>query len=554
HRDPAYLADLIIETGVTTAHFVPSMMSVFVAGLEGDAAKAAALTSLQRVFASGEALPVTTAQKLRELTGARLHNLYGPTEAAVDVTYHEVEDTDIISVPIGSPVFNTQVYVLDSRLRPVPAGVAGELYLAGDQLATGYVARPDLTADRFVANPFGDGTRMYRTGDLVTWTRTGELSYLGRTDFQVKLRGLRIELGEIEAALTARESIAQAAVVLRSGDRTGDALIAYVVPASAPTSKPVALGADALDTEALRTYLGGLLPSYMVPTAFVVLDAFPLNASGKLDRKALPAPVFEAKVFRAPSTPIEEIVAGIVSDVLGVGRAGLDDDFFELGGNSLIATQVVARLGQALDTRIPVRVLFEAPTVAGLAARAQAQAGAGARPALVAGERPAEIPLSLAQQRMWFLNRFDTASAVNNIPLAVRLTGDLDVDALLAAVEDVLERHEVLRTVYPENSEGRGVQVVLPADQVQLDTTVIDVTEAELRSRVAELILTGFDVTASVPVRAGLFRIISAGSADMSMAEVPMHVLVFVMHHISGDGWSVRPLARDVMVAYAARS
>ncbi|MFE3262497.1 non-ribosomal peptide synthase/polyketide synthase, partial [Nocardia sp. NPDC059229] len=566
HRDPAYLAELIIETGVTTAHFVPSMMSVFVAMLESDPVKATSI-SLQRVFASGEALPVTTAQKLRELTGARLHNLYGPTEAAVDVTYHEVDDADTLSVPIGAPVFNTQVYVLDSRLRPVPVGVAGELYLAGDQLATGYVARPDLTADRFVANPFAGGKRMYRTGDLVVWTANGELEYLGRTDFQVKLRGLRIELGEIETALTAHESVAQAVVVLRSDDRTGDVLVAYVVPASAPTSEPVALGADFLDTEVLRTRLGGLLPSYMVPTAFVVLDAFPLNASGKLDRKALPAPVFEAKVFRAPSTPIEEIVAGIFSDVLGVGRVGLDDDFFELGGNSLIATQVVARVGQALDTRIPVRALFDAPTVAGLAARAQAQAGTGARRALVAGERPEEIPLSLAQQRMWFLNRFDTASAVNNIPLAVRLTGELDVDALLAAVGDVLERHEVLRTVYPENAEGRGVQVILPADQVRLDATAnagthggstglapVEVTEAELRDRVAELVLTGFDVTASVPVRAGLFRVVSDGSADPSMAEVPTHVLVFVVHHISGDGWSVRPLARDVMLAYAARA
>ncbi|MFJ9371534.1 amino acid adenylation domain-containing protein, partial [Nocardia sp. NPDC101769] len=550
HRDPAYLTDLIIETGVTTAHFVPSMMSVFVAGLEADPDKAAALTSLQQVFASGEALPVATAQKLRELTGARLHNLYGPTEAAVDVTYHEVTDADITSVPIGAPVFNTQVYVLDSRLHPVPVGVAGELYLSGDQLARGYVARPDLTSDRFVANPFTPaGERMYRTGDLVKWTGRGELEYLGRTDFQVKLRGLRIELGEIESALTAIESIAQSVVVVRADERLGEQLVGYVIPTAGHT----------VDLDAVRAELQDGLPGYMVPTAFVVLDAFPLNASGKLDRKRLPAPVFEAKVFRPPSTPIEEIVAGTFSDVLGVGRVGLDDDFFELGGNSLIATQVVARVGQALDTRIPVRALFDAPTVAGLAARAQAQAGTGTRRELVTQQRPAEIPLSLAQQRMWFLNRFDTASAVNNIPLAVRLTGDLDVDALLAAVGDVLERHEVLRTVYPENAEGRGVQVILPADQIHLDAsadagihggdtglTPIAVTEAELRDRIAGLVLTGFDVTASAPVRAGLFRV--------SDAEVPTHVLVFVVHHISGDGWSVRPLARDVMVAYMARA
>uniref|UniRef100_UPI000A4E9D18 non-ribosomal peptide synthetase n=1 Tax=Nocardia amamiensis TaxID=404578 RepID=UPI000A4E9D18 len=310
HRDPAYLVQVITDERVTTAHFVPSMLSVFVAVLDAaghsvvtqstasgtDAAaeeRAEECASLRNVFASGEALPAVTAQKLRELTGARLHNLYGPTEAAVDVTFHEVTEDDTVSVPIGAPVFNTQVYVLDSRLHPVPVGVAGELYLAGAQLARGYVARPDLTADRFVADPFGaPGERMYRTGDLVTWTAKGELEYLGRTDFQVKLRGLRIELGEIESALTALDSIAQAVVVVRSDERLGDQLVAYVI----------ATAGRSVDIDAVRAELGGELPAYMVPSAFVVLEAYPLNASGKLDRKALPAPVFEAKVFRAPST------------------------------------------------------------------------------------------------------------------------------------------------------------------------------------------------------------------------------------------------------------
>ncbi|MFE3262527.1 amino acid adenylation domain-containing protein, partial [Nocardia sp. NPDC059229] len=555
HRDPVYLAETIAREGVTTAHFVPSMLAVFVSE-----PAAADCTSLRLVFASGEALPATTAQQLRRVTGAALHNLYGPTEAAVDVTYHQVTDADTETVPIGRPVFNTQVYVLDSRLHPVAPGMAGELYLAGVQLARGYVARPDLSSDRFVANPFTPGKRMYRTGDLVTWTADGELEYIGRTDFQVKLRGLRIELGEIEAALTVHESVAQAVVVLRSDARTGDQLVAYVVPAQSASTEPVALGADALDGEAVREHLAAQLPSYMVPAAFVALGAFPLSANGKLDRRALPEPEFAAREFRAAATRAEEIVAGVFAEVLGLENpVGADDDFFELGGNSLIATQVVARLGAALDTRIPVRTLFDAPSVAALAARVETQAGTGGRRALVAQARPDEIPLSLAQQRMWFLNRFDTASAVNNIPLAVRLTGDLDVDALLAAVGDVLERHEVLRTVYPENTEGRGVQVILPADQVRLDSAAnagihgggtglapVEVAEADLRERIAELVLTGFDVTAAAPVRAGLFRVSDAGQ--------PTHVLVFVVHHISGDGWSVRPLARDVMVAYAARA
>ncbi|OQS16456.1 non-ribosomal peptide synthetase, partial [Nocardia donostiensis] len=436
HRDPVYLAQLIAEQGITTVHFVPSMLSVFVSTLGNGDAPGVPAPRLRQVFASGEALPAPTAARLRELTGARLHNLYGPTEAAVDVTYHEVTGADTVSVPIGRPVWNTRVYVLDARLHPVAPGVAGELYLAGDQLAVGYLGRPDLTADRFVADPFGAaGNRMYRTGDLVRWTATGELDYLGRTDFQVKLRGLRIELGEIEAALLAQPGVAQSVVVVRSDARSGDQLVGYLVAE-----------ADAgVDIEAVKSALAGSLPGYMVPAALVVLDAFPVNASGKLDRKALPAPVFETKGFRAPSTPIEEIVAEIFADLLGVERVGVDDDFFELGGNSLVATQVVARLSAALDTEVGVRALFEAPTVAALAARVESRTGSGARQALTARTRPEHPPLSLAQQRMWFLNRFDigtdtatgAAGAAYNLPAAVRLQGALDLDALRGAVADV---------------------------------------------------------------------------------------------------------------------
>ncbi|MGW6626178.1 amino acid adenylation domain-containing protein, partial [Nocardia sp. NPDC055002] len=539
HRDPAYLAEIIATEGVTTAHFVPSMMSVFVAELAESAAVALAdgaevSSSLRLVFASGEALPAPTAQRMRALTGAALHNLYGPTEAAVDVTFHEVTDADTTSVPIGAPVFNTQVYVLDSRLHPAPAGVPGELYLAGVQLARGYVNRPDLTADRFVADPFGaDGARMYRTGDLVAWTADGELEYLGRTDFQVKLRGLRIELGEIESALTALPSIAQSVVVVRSDERLGDQLVGYLIPAA---------GAS-IDLDAVRTELGGALPAYMVPTAFVILDAFPLNASGKLDRKALPAPVFEAKVFRAASTPIEEIVAGTFGDVLGVTRVGADDDFFELGGNSLLATQVTARIGAALDTQLSVRDLFEASTVSALAARAEHNAGSGrTRPRLTAGERPAVIPLSPAQQRYWFLNQFDTStSAVDNIPLAVRLTGELDVPALEQAIGDVFARHEMLRTTYPGSPDGPH-QVILPVSQSRAVVHHIAVTEAELLGSVIEFAMTTFDVTQEVPLKVALFEL---NETD--------HVLAFTVHHVSADGSSMGPLARDIMAAYVAR-
>ncbi|MBF4999673.1 non-ribosomal peptide synthase/polyketide synthase, partial [Nocardia sp. BSTN01] len=544
HRDPAYLAELISAERITTVHFVPSMLSVFVAALD---ASGADCTTLRRVFASGEALPAVTAQRLIELTGARLHNLYGPTEAAVDVTYHEVTEADTVAVPIGRPVWNTYVYVLDSRLHPVATGVAGELYLAGDQLARGYVARADLTSDRFVANPFGGGSggmgaaggeRMYRTGDLVRWNSSGELEYLGRTDFQVKLRGLRIELGEIESALVAVDAVAQAVVVVRSDDRLGDQLVAYVVPATGAV----------VDADVVRTELGEALPGYMVPSAFVVLDAFPLNASGKLDRKALPAPVFEARQFRAPATPIEEIVAGTFSDVLGVTRVGLDDDFFELGGNSLIATQVTARLGAALDTQLAVRDLFEASTVAALAARLEQGAGSGrTRPKLVAGQRPQRIPLSPAQQRYWFLNQFDTTtSAVDNIPLAVRLSGALDVAAMERALGDVLARHEVLRTTYPRSADGPH-QVILPATDTAPALEPVAVDESELLDRIIGFAMTTFDVTAEVPLKVALFRITGG---DQSAEE---HVLAFTVHHVAADGSSMGPLARDLMAAYAAR-
>ncbi|WP_430333762.1 non-ribosomal peptide synthase/polyketide synthase [Rhodococcus sp. ACT016] len=536
HRDPGYLLQVLHDEQVTAFHVVPSMLSMLLT-------TGALPSSLRHVFAIGEALPATTAQTFRERSTATLHNLYGPTEAAVSVTHHEVTADDTAVVPIGVPEWNTQVYVLDSRLNPVPAGVTGELYLAGAQLARGYFGRADLTADRFVANPWSSGERMYRTGDVVRWTiraseatgyvTAGELEYVERADFQVKVRGFRIELGEIEAALRDLTAVAAAAVTAHSDDRTGDRLVAYVVPAAdAP---------DALDTEQVRVELARTLPSYMVPSAFVVLEALPLNANGKLDRKALPAPVFEAREFRAATTPLEEIVAGAFADVLGVERVGVDDDFFELGGNSLVATQLVARLGAALDTQVPVRVVFEDSTVAGVVAAVTPLVGRGARAPLTARPRPDLVPLSLAQQRMWTLNQVDPASAAYNIPVAVRLSGALDVDVLRDAVADVIGRHEVLRTMYPDSVNG-PVQQVVPVDQAVPRLDSIAVTEAEIVDRLTEFVGRGFDVTTEVPVRAALYAI---GNDE--------HMLAFVAHHVSADGFSMGPLIRDVMLAYVTR-
>ncbi|WSG58687.1 amino acid adenylation domain-containing protein [Nocardia sp. NBC_01730] len=530
HRDPAYLNELMTREWVTTLHAVPSMLDALTTNEFP--------SSLWRVLAIGEALPGPLAQRfLREYPRTELFNLYGPTEAAVSITSHQVTEADQASVSIGAPEWNSRVFVLDARLRPVPVGVSGELYLAGAQLARGYFDRADLTADRFVANPFESGARMYRTGDLVAWTGSGELEYRGRADFQVKIRGFRIELGEIETALLALPEVAQAAVVAKSDPKTGDRLVAYLVPAEGD-----------LDVARVKTVLGAALPSYMVPGAFVEMDALPLNVNGKLDRKALPEPEFEAQVFRAPSTPIEEIVASVYGEVLGVERVGVDDDFFALGGNSLLATQVAARIGAALDSRVPVRTLFEAATVAGLAAKVEQHAGSGGHNALVAGPRPERIPLSLAQQRMWFLNQFDTASSVYNIPVAIRLSGPLDVAALHQAVEDLVARHEILRTMYPQTPLG-PVQQVLAPHEVPIRIAPSRIDPSDLAAVVTRMISAGFDVTTEVPFRAELFEV-AAENADCP-AE---HVLAFVAHHISSDGWSMGPLTRDLVLAYGARS
>ncbi|MET8422683.1 amino acid adenylation domain-containing protein [Nocardia sp. NPDC004860] len=537
HRDPLYLADVIAAERVTLTSFVPSMLRAFSA-----AADPALLTSLRALLVAGEAFTSDAVDAFRAISPAELHNLYGPTEFTVHATYAPVADDVSGAVPIGGPVWNARAYVLDSRLHPVAPGLVGELYLAGAQLARGYVGRPDLTADRFVASPFRRGERLYRTGDLVRWNADGELVYLGRTDFQVKLRGLRIELGEIEAALTSHASVDQAVVVMRSDADRGDQLVAYLVPERSNPARSESEGK--FDTAALKAHLAARLPSYMVPAALVVLDAMPVNANGKLDRKALPAPEFEAREFRAPVSPVEQTVATVFAETLGLGQpVGRDDDFFALGGNSLVATQVVARLGATLDTRVPVRILFDAPSVAALAAALESVTGTGRR-ALVAGPRPEHIPLSPAQQRMWFLNRFDTESAAYNIPAAVRLTGALDVAALRAAVADVVARHEILRTIYPETGNG-PVQVVLPVAQATPVLEVRAVASGEVPGAVLAVASHLFDVTTEVPLRIALFEITDAPGE---------YVLALVIHHISGDGSSVTPLTRDLMVAYAARS
>ena len=514
HRDPAYLSRAIAEYRVTTMHFVPSMLAAFLS--DGDPQRC---KSLRRVFCSGEALPARTAARCLELLAVELHNLYGPTEAAVDVTYWRCHPDDR-TVPIGAPVWNTQLFVLDAALAPVPVGVPGELYLAGTQLARGYLAAAPLSAARFVANPYGDkGSRMYRTGDLARWRSDGTVEYLGRTDFQCKIRGLRIELGEIEAALVAQPAVAQAVCVAR-----GTQLVGYVVAGRD----------DSIDVAAVLTALRQTLPDYMVPRQLVVLDALPSGSSGKVDRKALPDPPQVGRPpARAPRTRAEQTVLQIVGEVLGRDDLGIDDDFFESGGDSLTASRVIVRINAAADTTLTVRDLFDAPSVAELAARLGAVRTGSPLPQLESTVRPQRVPLSPAQQRIWFLNRMDRTSTAYNMPLALRLRGRLDVAALQLAWSDVLARHEILRTTFPD--DGAGPHQVTHPHPAALELVDSDRIVDECATRT-------FDLTVDVPV-----------VATLAQTGTDEHLLAVVLHHIAADGASFGPLARDLRLAYAAR-
>ncbi|MGW6421808.1 amino acid adenylation domain-containing protein [Nocardia sp. NPDC055053] len=463
-------------------------------------------------------------------------NEYGPTETTIAATMSAPLVAGEL-VTIGGPIRGVSQWVLGQRLQPVPVGVAGELYVAGPLLARGYHRRADLTAERFVACPWLPGERMYRTGDVVRWTAEGTIQHLGRSDFQVKIRGLRIELGEIDATLATHETVGFATTIGHHSESGAASLVSYVVAAPGRS----------IDTQALTEFLTSRLPSYMVPASIMVLDRIPLTPVGKLDRKALPDPVFtDRKPFRAPETPIERMIAESFAEVLRIDAVGLDDSFFALGGDSVVATRVAARLGSTLDTEIPVRVLFEAPTVAALAAHIEQYAGAGRRrPPLVAGPRPDLVPLAPAQQRMWFFNQYDTSSGAYNVPIAIRLRGELNVDALRSAMVDVLRRHESLRTRYPDH-DGTLIQVIEPADEVEPELALVSVSPSELDAAITEFVTEGFDVSTRVPVRARLFR--AAGD------EEPDHVLAVVVHHIAADGFSMTPLARDVTIAYTTRT
>ncbi|MER8072090.1 amino acid adenylation domain-containing protein [Streptomyces sp. NPDC094034] len=533
--DAADLAKVIAEQNVTGLFVSAGLFRVLAEE------HPACFKGVREIWAGGDVVSPTAVHRVLEACpGTVVANEYGPTETTVFSAVNPLREVGQIphhSVPIGRPLWNTQLYVLDEALRPVAPGVSGELYIAGDGLARGYLNRAELTAGRFVANPFGvPGGRMYRTGDVVRWLADGTMDFIGRVDDQVKVRGFRIEPGEIEAVLAGHAQIGQAAVILRE-DTPGDKrLTAYVVPLASTDPAGV-------NTVALRAYVAERLPDYMVPSAFVVLDTLPLTLNGKLDRRALPAPDYtRGGAGRGPRSPREGILCGLFAEVLGVESVSIDDGFFELGGHSLLATRLVSRIRTVLGVEVSIRSLFEAPTVAGLVGRFGE--GGRVRESLGRRVRPEVLPVSFAQRRLWFLGQLEGVSATYNIPLALRLTGVLDVGALRGALADVAGRHESLRTVFRQSADGRPSQLVLDAVTGVPELRVVPVATDRVAAAVVEVASAGFDLERDLLWRVRLLEV----------TDVPGEwVLVMVVHHIAADGWSMAPLARDLSQAYAAR-
>jgi amino acid adenylation domain-containing protein/non-ribosomal peptide synthase protein (TIGR01720 family) len=531
-RSPADFLRLLVSEAVTVLNQTPSAFYQLIqAGTDDEAVEAN--LSLRVVVFGGEGLAFNRLapwHRRHPVAAPRLVNMYGITETTVHVTYRELDagENPGPASPIGHPLDVLSAKVLDNALRPVPAGVAGELYVAGAGLARGYLNRAGLTALRFVADPHGAaGSRMYRTGDLARWTASGELEYLGRADDQVQLRGFRIELGEIEAALAAHPAVGDAAVVLRE-DRPGDQrLVAYFVPRGVTPSRAE-----------LRAHAALRLPDHMIPAAFVALEVFPLTHNGKLDRHGLPAPESTGEqAGRAPRDPREEILCGLFAEVLGADHVSIDDGFFDLGGHSLLATRLVSRIRSVLGVDLSVRDLFEAPAVAALSERVGAPGAV--RAGITVGARPDRLPLSFAQRRLWFLHHFQEPDATYHIPVALRLSGELDRAALESGLADLVERHEVLRTVFGQDTEG-PYQLVL--DDVRLGLPVVRATEDDLPGVLAAAAAEPFDLATGLPLRATVFEL---GDTE--------HVLLLMLHHIATDGWSLGPLARDLATAYTAR-
>ncbi len=534
HRDNQRLCALIQRAQVTTLHFVPFMLRGF---LECETVTECA--SLRRLFASGEALDEPLRQRCRQRLAADLINLYGPTEAAVDVSFHDCAQPRREGlVPIGRPISNIELYIVDELGRPTPRGVAGELLIGGVGLARGYAGRPALTAARFVPDPFSGraGARLYRTGDRARLLSDGSIAFLGRLDHQVKIRGFRIELGEIEAVLTRAPGVLAAAVALFGGSDNPQ-LIAWL------RGNP-----NHLDAAAVQTFLAERLPRHMIPTQFVIREQLPMTASGKLDRKQLPAPDqthIATRRYRPPTTEQEQQMCDIWAALLGLPRVGVDDPFFHIGGHSLLATQAVSLIAERMRARLELRDLFAAPTVAAAVQRLQPLEEDEHATLRRRRSRPAQVPLSFAQQRLWFLEQLEEPGPTYNIPAGLRIRGDLNLGALFAAVEAVIERHESLRTNFSEGETG-PVQIIHARQPLDLRRRDLrghdpDTREADAYAWLQTQAKQPFNLEQDA-----LFRVALAQLGDRDF------VLLVVMHHIVSDGWSLGVLVNEFTQLYEA--
>ncbi len=526
------LLKVLQERRVTTIMTVPSVLSALP---EGE------LPDLRTLTTGGE--PCSRDLVARFGKGRRFFNCYGPTEATVVTTMAMCSDAEETPT-IGRPLPNVKLYVLDKNMQPVPVGVPGELYIGGECLARGYWKRPELTEATFIANPFGqEGERIYKTGDLVRYLPDGRLEFLDRLDEQVKIRGFRIELGEIEAALRQHPAVHEAVVIARTVQRGEKRLAAYLTAIE---------GESIPDREELNQMLKRFLPDYMVPSGYVWLEKIPLTINGKVDRKALPDPDWGVRdgegTYVAPRTPAEEMVANVYAQVLSVDQVGVYDSFFDLGGHSLLATQAVSRLQEAFGVDIPLRLLFEAPTVEELGQRISDllhEASGSEAGQITIVDRGQPLPLSYAQQRLWFLDRLIPDSALYNIPTALHIKGELDVEAWEKSLQAIIQRHESLRTTFSE-VDGQGVQIIHP--ELDWHLKVVDLRSLEEADRAAEVqrlveedMNEPFNLTEGPLMRATLIQV-----------EQQSYVFLLNLHHIVSDGWSTGVLIDELVVCYEA--
>ncbi|MDZ7307315.1 MAG: amino acid adenylation domain-containing protein [candidate division KSB1 bacterium] len=555
HATPAEMLEFCNHHDITVLHLPAAYWHQWVETLMPQGAMVPARLRLLVVGGESPSPEKLAAWVQAAAAPLRCYNAYGPTETTVTATILEMHPSaePATLIPIGRPIANVQAYVLDADLQPLPAGVAGELYLGGAGVTRGYLNRPDLTAEKFIPHPFSrePGARLYKSGDLARWRPDGRLEFLGRADQQVKVRGFRIEPGEIETCLQQHPAVREAVVVARAGNGDDSAaadkrLLAYLVPRPGST----------LTVSELHEFLKARLPEYMLPAAFVLMEKLPMLASGKVDRHALPAPDDESlrlgagTAYVAPRTPTEELLANLWCDVLGVLRAGIHDNFFTLGGHSLLATQLVSRIRETFQIELPLADLFERPELAALAAHLDNLRAAAQQvpvPPLMPLPRAdgAELPLSFAQQRLWFLDQLQPGGAFYNIPTALRINGKLERAALTAALNKIVRRHETLRTTFASR-DGRPVQIIAPATVVTIplvDLTALPAgqSEQEVRRLAADEARQPFDLAAGPLWRCRLLRL---GPQE--------HVLLLTLHHIIADGWSMGVLVQEVAQAYAA--